>query len=146
MKRMTITFLAITGLLLLQPAQARNEVAVRYTVIDLGTGIPANVRAFQDDPALPAHVAMNWAFQPGNTTKIGSMGRGLGLDLLRRFISLNKGCLEVFSHDGYARIEEKGETYETRENLFEGTILNISLHCDDSYYCFTSEPPSSPLF
>jgi hypothetical protein len=120
---------------------------LKLTVIDFGTGIPANVRAFQDDPELPAHDAMNWAFQPGHTTKIASMiGRGLGLDLLRRFIFLNKGCLEVFSHDGYARIEEKGQTYETRGNMFEGTILNISLHCDDSYYCFTSEQPSSPLF
>jgi hypothetical protein len=119
---------------------------LKLTVVDFGTGVPANVRNFQDKPALPAHMAMNWAFQPGHTTKVGSIGRGLGLDLLREFISLNKGCLEVFSHDGYARIEESGETYETRGNLFEGTILNISLRCDDSYYCFTPEQPSSPLF
>jgi hypothetical protein len=79
-------------------------------------------------------------------SKVGSIGRGLGLDFLREFISLNKGCLEIFSHDGHARIEESVETYETRGDLFEGTILNISLRCDDSYYCFTPEQPSSPLF
>ena len=122
------------------------EGLLKLAVIDFGTGIPANVRTFQDDPNLPAHVAMNWAFQSGHTTKVGSVGRGLGLDLLRSFIRLNKGCLEVFSHDGYARIEEKGESYQTRDNIFEGTILNIGLHCDNSYYCFTSEQPSSPLF
>ena len=32
---------------------------------------------------------------------------------------LNKGCLEVFSHDGYARIGRRsGVTAETRENIF----------------------------
>jgi len=74
------------------------------------------------------------------------MGRGMGLDLLREFIRLNKGRLEVFSHDGYAKIDEKEEKYETRNSMFEGTILNISLQCDDRHYCFTTEVPSTPLF
>ena len=70
----------------------------------------------------------------------------MGLDLLREFIRLNKGRLEVFSHDGYAKIDEKEEKYETRNSMFEGTILNISLQCDDRHYCFTTEVPSTPLF
>ncbi len=74
------------------------------------------------------------------------MGRGMGLDLLKESVRLNKGCLEVFSHDGYARIDEKEERYETRPSMFEGTVLNISLQCDDRYYCFKSEVPDTPLF
>ncbi len=74
------------------------------------------------------------------------MGRGMGLDRLKEFVRLNQGCLEVFSHDGYARIDRQTERYETHGTTFEGTLLNISLQCDDRYYCFKSEAPAVPLF
>lgn len=116
------------------------------TVVDFGVGIPSNVRVFVHNTSLPAGRALEWAFQAGNTTKPNGMGRGMGLDLLRDFVRLNKGRLEVFSHDGYARIDEKEEKYETRSSTFEGTILNISLQCDDRHYCFVEEVPKTPLF
>ena len=59
---------------------------------------------------------MNWAFQSGHTTKVGSPGRGLALDV-RELYQVNKGCLEVFSHDGYARIEEKGKIPNTGQHV-----------------------------
>lgn len=115
-------------------------------VVDFGVGIPSNVRLFVQNASLPAGRALEWAFQAGNTTKPNGMGRGMGLDLLREFVRVNNGRLEVFSHDGYARIDGTEEKYQTRGGMFEGTILNISLQCDDKHYCFASEVPNTPLF
>ena len=74
------------------------------------------------------------------------MGRGMGLDLLKRFIKLNKGRLEVFSHEAYAIIDENTERYETRTTFYEGTLVNISLVCDKSYYKLASEVSEEPMF
>jgi hypothetical protein len=119
---------------------------LELTVVDFGVGIPSNARLFVRNPAFSAGRTLQWAFQAGNTTKPNGRGRGMGLDLLKEFVRINKGRLEVFSHEGYARIDEKEERYETRPSMFEGTVLNISLQCDDRYYCFKSEVPGTPLF
>lgn len=123
-----------------------NKNRLDLTAVDFGVGIPSNVRVFVQDENFPAGKALEWAFQAGNTTKPNGMGRGMGLDLLRDFVRLNKGRLEVFSHDGYAKITEAEEKYEARNSMFEGTILNISLQCDDRHYCFVEEVPNTPLF
>lgn len=120
--------------------------ALNLTVVDFGIGIPSNVRAFGKTPKLAAHSAMEWAFMPGNTTNPRGFGRGVGLDLIKQFVVLNKGKLEVFSHEGHAIIEYGGERYLSRPCFFEGTIVNISLQCNESYYCLSSEMPTGPLF
>jgi len=123
-----------------------NKGLLDLTVTDFGVGIPSNVRWFARNPELPAGRAIQWAFQPGTTTKPNGMGRGMGLDLLKEFVRVNNGRLEVFSHDAYARIGENEERYEIRDKPFEGTLLNISLRCDDTYYCLQSEVEDTPLF
>ena len=120
--------------------------AVNLTVVDFGVGIPSNVRQFANNYSLGAHTAMQWAFKPGTTTKPSGMGRGVGLDLIKQFIALNKGKLEVFSHEGHAIIDPSGERYFERSCFFEGTLVNINLKCDESYYCLSSEIPTGPLF
>lgn len=119
---------------------------LNLTVVDFGVGIPSNVRIFVQRPNLQAHKALEWAFRPGTTTKPNGMGRGMGLDMLRQFVSLNKGKLEVYSHDGHAIIDGAGVRVQTRANFFEGTLVNLSLVCDDSYYCLASEAARGPLF
>lgn len=119
---------------------------LNLTVVDFGIGIPFNVRQFASSPTLGAHKAMEWAFKPGTTTKPNGMGRGVGLDLMKQFVAINKGKLEVFSHDGHAIIDSTGERYLERACHFDGTLVNISLKCDESYYCFSSEVSQGPLF
>ena len=116
------------------------------TVLDFGVGIPSNVRIFSRDPNYPAHKALQWAFSPGTTTKPNGMGRGMGLDLLKRFIKLNKGRLEVFSHEGYAVISENEESFGTRSIYYEGTLMSIRLVCDESFYKLQSEVDEGPIF
>lgn len=59
--------------------------------------------------------------------------------LLKDFIRKNQGRLEVFSHDGYGKINAEGESYHARAVGFEGTLINIVLRCDENFYCLASE-------
>ena len=70
----------------------------------------------------------------------------MGLDLLKDFVKINKGKLEIFSHEGYALIEDTQEVFMDCQTFFEGTLVNISFKCDESYYHFTSETTDEPLF
>ena len=123
---------------------------LKLTVVDFGVGIPSNVRLFfRDDPrakSLSAANCLKWAFQRGTTTKPNGTSRGMGLDLLKEFVKINKGKLEIFSHEGYALIDETQEIFMNRQTFFEGTLVNISFRCDESYYHLASEAPDEPLF
>jgi signal transduction histidine kinase len=123
---------------------------LKLSVVDFGVGIPSNVRFFfKDDPrveTLNAAACLKWAFQRGTTTKPNGTSRGMGLDLLKEFVKLNQGRLEIFSHEGYALIDETQETFVNRETFFEGTLLNITFRCDESYYRFADEAPEGPIF
>jgi len=118
------------------------------TFVDFGVGIPSNVRRFLGDERYPAAKAMQWAFREGTTTKPDDdIGRGVGLKLLKQFVQLNKGQLEVFSHEGYTRVTKDGECHDQRQAYFEGTLVNIRLVCNDSRYCLVSElQPRQPFF
>jgi hypothetical protein len=120
--------------------------SLKLTIVDFGVGVPANVRRFFGDQALPAERTLEWAFRAGTTTKPSGIGRGLGLDILKQFIRVNKGQLEVFSHNAYAFISSTKESYVSHKAFFEGTLVNISLECDENHYCLASELPQGPLF
>lgn len=107
---------------------------LKLTVVDFGVGIPSHVRNYENNPSLSADKAIEWAFKPGTTTRLGEVTGGIGLDFLKQFVNLNQGKLEIFSHDGYAIIDKCNESYQVRQTFFEGTLVNITLKCDESYY------------
>lgn len=117
------------------------------SVVDFGQGIPAKIRNFvPGDPRaqdLPADACLRWAFTRGKSTSTEGIARGIGLDLLKEFIRINQGKLEVYSNEGYAIIDKDGERYENREISFEGTMVHITLRCDENLYRFRDEdePP-----
>ena len=119
---------------------------LKLAVVDFGVGIPYNVRLFQKNPHLPADLALKWAFQEGTTTRGGGVTGGIGLDSLKRFVKINQGKLEIFSHDGYVIIDSSQETYQNRQTFFSGTLVNITLLCEESYYSPDFDPDDSPLF
>ena len=115
---------------------------LKLTVVDFGLGIPVNVNSYRNifkEPQISADESLKWAFQRTNSTRISDNPGGLGLDLLKQFIILNKGQLEVFSNQGYALIDDKKEEYLNRSSFFEGTLVNITFNCNDSFYCLSSE-------
>jgi len=125
---------------------------LNLTIVDFGVGIPSNVRLFKSQEFRPqqltASKCMEWAFQDGTSTKQGASDepRGLGLDLLQNFVKINRGWLEMFSHEGYVKIADGQISFAERAKFFEGTLVNISLKCDESYYCLASEIDHEPLF
>jgi hypothetical protein len=125
---------------------------LNLTIVDFGVGIPSNVRLYKvlerQPEQLTAPNCMEWAFQNGSSTKQGNTSepRGLGLDLLHDFMRNNGGRLEMFSHEGYASIVDGKISFAEQNRFFEGTMVNISLKCDESYYCLASEIDKEPLF
>ena len=109
------------------------------SVVDFGRGIPANVRSFLRQyveeslvSRLSGAACLKWAFGRGNSTCAGGVARGLGLDLLKEFVQLNQGKLEIYSNDGYAILAKDGERFENRDISFEGTVVHITLRCDET--------------
>jgi len=121
--------------------QHRNELVL--SVIDFGQGIAANVRNYLSiDPRaaqLSSAACLQWAFQRGTTTRPNGTPRGVGLDLLKEFIGVNHGKLEVYSNEGYGLVDQTGERFESGSVLFEGTAFQITLRCDENYYQFANE-------
>ncbi len=120
------------------------------SVVDFGQGIPAKVRNFlSSDPRveqLTAAGCLCWAFQPGTTTKPKEELGGLGLDLLKEFVRINQGKLEVYSNDGYAFVDKNGEYFKNRNISFEGTVFHITLCCDENLYRFADETNGNTPF
>lgn len=122
---------------------------LKLSTVDFGIGIPDNVRAlgFKDWKKSGAET-MQWAFTRGNSTRPGkNLARGLGLDLLREFVRINKGELKIFSHDGQAVVDQLANfTSRAAKDVFPGTLVNITFSCDKIFYRLASERPDRPLF
>jgi anti-sigma regulatory factor (Ser/Thr protein kinase) len=117
-------------------------------IADFGVGIPYNVREYSKQEGIAQTIssdqAIRWAFQPGTTTKPNGSSRGLGLDILKQFIKINDGNLYLFSQDAYVIVNSEIEEYKLHRCHFQGTILNITIKCDEKYYVLSGEtlPPS----
>lgn len=116
------------------------------SVIDFGTGIPLNIKNFFRKFVEEATVrkisdanCLKWAFGRGNSTCSDSIPRGLGLDLLKEFVRINQGKLEIYSNQGYAIIDKDGERFEDFSISFAGTVVHITLRCDEALYKFSFE-------
>ena len=112
---------------------------LQLTVIDFGIGITENVRSLPENANMSTTEALSWAFQTGTSTRKDGVCGGMGLSLLQDFMIQNHGNLMIFSNDGCVIIDDNGTKYENKCINFSGTLVNISLKCDESYYCLASE-------
>jgi hypothetical protein len=113
---------------------------IDFAIADLGIGMRTNLLA-KKGLDLPAEEAINWAMEGRNTTKTGPIPGGLGLKLLREFIRLNRGRIQVVSDLGYWEQRYDGEV-ESRSlvNFFPGTVVNIEINsADTNSYVLSSE-------
>lgn len=118
----------------------RNWPELRITMADMGVGIPHTVREYLKQPEMSAADALRWAFEPTKTTKDqNNFARGNGLKLLKSFMEDNHGKLEIYSENGYACIDDKGNRFENRSRSFQGTIVQITLICDTTRYTLPEE-------
>ncbi|PTR30758.1 histidine kinase/DNA gyrase B/HSP90-like ATPase [Luteibacter sp. OK325] len=123
------------------------------TVADFGPGIPANAAQKLRKEWIPGDQALAWAFTRGTTTAANQRyPRGLGLDLLKEFVNINGGRLDIYSHHGHGRVESAEPRFKSLMLSMGATVVQIRLHCDDRLYVLQQEleqqlpPPGTPLF
>jgi hypothetical protein len=111
-----------------------------FTIADLGIGMRRNLMD-KIGLQLPAEEAISWAMEGSNTTKTGPIPGGLGLKLLREFIRLNNGRLQVVSDAGYWEQHPDGRVDRIKmDSRFPGTVVNIEINtADQKSYALSNE-------
>lgn len=118
-----------------------------FTVADAGVGIRDNVRRYTGMAKLDSCKAIEWAMAEGNTTKTQNQPGGLGLKLIKDFIQLNKGKIQIVSRFGYYDFSTNCERVQKIDYDFPGTCINIEINTtDQTSYCLTSELRSEDIF
>ena len=120
-----------------------------FTIADPGVGIWENVREYRKhrkEPELNACQAIEWAMTEGNTTHKNGQPGGLGLELIKNFIEMNGGKIQVVSRFGYYDFSNERETILNKmDNDFLGTCINIEINTQDtkSYYLMSELGPNN---
>lgn len=118
-----------------------------FTIPDAGIGIRENVRQHTGNAKMSSRTAIKWALTEGNTTRTGNQPGGLGLKLLKDFIRMNKGKLQIVSRFGYYEFSTTGENCMKLNHDFPGTCVNIEINTQDtSSYYLKSELSSHDIF
>ena len=124
-----------------------NKQRLDFTIADAGVGIRENVREYTKRLNLSSCEAIEWAMTEGNTTKTGNQPGGLGLKLIKDFIRMNGGKIQIVSSSGYYAFSAKGETMQEMGNDFPGTCINIEINTADTRsYILKSELKSEDIF
>lgn len=122
----------------------RNE--LNFMVVDLGIGMREKVRRHLKSDITPEG-AIEWATQERNTTRHSDIPGGLGLTLLREFISLNGGRIQIISDTGYWYREDRRAVAKRLDNPFPGTAVSITINTSDTNsYRLSSESQTDDIF
>jgi anti-sigma regulatory factor (Ser/Thr protein kinase) len=118
---------------------------IEFTIVDTGIGFREKInRRFGSN--LRATQAIKWAVEEKKTTKEGISG-GLGLAVLREFVYVNKGKMQIVSNEGFYQFDSDGETLKEFEGEFPGTIVNLQFRTDDNNnYSLKSEIDINEIF
>jgi len=117
-----------------------------FSVADLGVGIRQNIKQ-STGADMKADAAITWATEGTNTTKKGRIPGGLGLKLLREFVTLNQGVLRIVSDAGYWQLSGGQIRTFIFGNPFPGTVVNIEINTSDKHsYALVSELSESDIF
>jgi hypothetical protein len=103
---------------------------IEFTIVDRGVGFKQKVNA-HFNRNINSIQAIKWAIRDGNTTKVGIPG-GIGLSILREFVKLNNGKIQIISDDGFYQIDSDGEKSSFFTASFPGTIINMQFRTDDT--------------
>jgi len=110
-----------------------------FTIADPGIGIRRKIYA-ELGLRLNSDRAIKWALQDGHTTRQGSIPGGLGLKLIREFIGLNAGKMQIVSDRGFWECTPNGEALRRMDYGFPGTVITIEINtADTSSYRLSTE-------
>ena len=124
----------------------KNPPRLDITIVDMGVSIKKNVNEFLKKE-LSAAESIEWAVEYGNTTKTGLEPGGLGLDVIRSFISKNNGKIQIVSDNGYWEFNRNYTGTNSFLEPFPGTIVNIEFNLDDNtHYIAKEESEANIIF
>jgi len=110
---------------------------IEFTIADTGIGFKDKInQTFNWN--LSSIDAIKWALIEGHSTKKDIPG-GIGLAILKEFIVLNKGRIQIISDNGFYQIDKNGEFENCFNGSFPGTIVNIQFRTDDNNLYFLDE-------
>ncbi|MGB3275000.1 MAG: ATP-binding protein [Castellaniella sp.] len=111
-----------------------------FSIADAGIGIRRKI-ANELGLKMPSHDAIAWALETGNTTRQGKIPGGMGLKIMREFIEINRGRLQIVSDRGYWEQCDDGKLVHRRmDDSFPGTVINIEINtADERSYRLSSE-------
>ncbi|MFA7610672.1 MAG: ATP-binding protein [Sulfurimonas sp.] len=111
---------------------------LNFTIVDTGIGFAKRIKK-DFDIKITSSDAIKWAMVEGHTTKQNVSG-GLGLALLKEFITLNKGKIQIISGDGFYELHDNNEKIQKLDSYYDGSIISMTFKTDDSKtYRFASE-------
>jgi len=117
------------------------------TISDAGIGIRQNVRRHLQDGNISSIEAIKWALKEGNTTKSGNKPGGMGLKLLKDFILINGGKIQIASRQGFYQFAGGNEEFIKLASDFPGTTVNLEINTkDDHIYQLISEATPNNIF
>ncbi|MEN8120210.1 MAG: ATP-binding protein [Bacteroidota bacterium] len=117
----------------------KNPPRIDFTIVDLGTTIKAKVNNFLNED-LSSTETIKWAVDARNTTKTGNTPGGLGLKIIRNFLSINKGEIQIVSANGFWQKNKNNRIFAKKlDNYFAGTIVNLEFNLDDRFTYITKE-------
>lgn len=118
---------------------------IEFTITDMGVGFKNRVNE-RFGVNLSAAQAIQWAVINGHSTK-SSISGGIGLAILREFITKNKGKIQIVSNDGFYHFDAEQEYSANLFGEFPGTIINMQFRTDDlGSYGLVSEILSKDIF
>lgn len=127
----------------------RKEIScINFTIVDLGKTIKNNVNSFLESN-MTGMESLLWAIKENNTTKPkrNNIPGGLGLKIIRDFIRLNNGKIQMVSSDGYWEYIRGKEESNVFNFEFPGTIVNINFNLnDESFYYLEEEKDEQIIF
>lgn len=110
-----------------------------FTIVDLGKTIKTGVNNFLKKN-LSGIECIVWAVEEGNTTKRRTIPGGLGLSLIRGFLKINGGMIQIISADGYWEQRINSVDKKALPKNFPGTIVNLEFNLiDKAQYFLASE-------
>jgi len=121
------------------------ENKIEFTIVDTGIGFKRKVNE-RFGSNLSSVQAIQWAVKDKSTTKEGITG-GIGLALLKEFIKLNNGRMQIASGDGFYQFDKLQEWAKPFKGSFPGTIVNLQFRTDDhSSYILKNEVDPNEIF
>lgn len=119
--------------------------SIEFTITDTGVGFRNRINK-RFGSTLSSVQAIKWAVRDGHSTRQGISG-GIGLAILREFITRNRGKIQIISDNGFYQLDANMEETKLFSGSFPGTIINMQFKTDDmSSYSLANEAMSDDIF